>query len=174
MDAEYRLFYRSNDWLEMRAKVLKMFGRSCMKCGVRKNIHVDHIYPRSKFIHLQLDITNLQVLCKCCNEDKSNIDYTDYRSEDQKKMAKVSAGKFGVGTYIKKPKRKFGQKKPIENEVLRYKKFFTKTSETRYRAEGYFDVCIEAEKIIFHDGSKKSIKHIRNAIPYALKSVGLI
>ncbi len=54
-----------------------------MKCGIQSNkTHVDHVKPRSIFPELQLDLMNCQVLCKKCNMEKSNIDYTDYRSTD--------------------------------------------------------------------------------------------
>ena len=59
-----------------------------MKCNKLFNSpHVDHIKPRSKYEHLQLEITNLQVLCKKCNQDKSDLNSTDYRTESQKKAA---------------------------------------------------------------------------------------
>ena len=51
-----------------------------MKCGKSHvEIHVDHIRPRSKFPKLELDFDNLQVLCKSCNKEKSNLHSTDYR-----------------------------------------------------------------------------------------------
>ena len=42
-------------------------------------LHVDHIKPRSKHPELELDINNLQILCKDCNLGKSNTDSIDYR-----------------------------------------------------------------------------------------------
>lgn len=72
-------FYISDEWVELRGKVLSFYGKTCMKCGSTKNIHVDHIYPISKFPELKLSFDNLQVLCSICNIQKSNIDYTDYR-----------------------------------------------------------------------------------------------
>ena len=42
-------------------------------------MHVDHILPRSKYPELELWFMNQQVLCKWCNWEKSNTDYTDYR-----------------------------------------------------------------------------------------------
>lgn len=40
---------------------------------------MDHIKPRSKYPHLELVFNNLQILCKNCNQGKSNIDETDWR-----------------------------------------------------------------------------------------------
>lgn len=76
-------FYQSPEWLEVRYRVLKRFGGCCMCCGVRpgldKNVHVDHIKPRSKYPELELDPNNLQVLCHDCNIGKGAWDETDWR-----------------------------------------------------------------------------------------------
>jgi hypothetical protein len=76
------------EWKSLRKKVLFAFGKRCMKCNKLFNSpHVDHIKPRSRYQHLQLEITNLQVLCKKCNQDKSDINTIDYRTESQKKAS---------------------------------------------------------------------------------------
>ncbi len=73
-------FYRTPEWETLRKKTLKIYGCICMKCNTKNMVmHVDHIKPRSKYPELALDFNNLQVLCKKCNEDKSNTDETDYR-----------------------------------------------------------------------------------------------
>lgn len=76
-------FYASKEWREVRYKALVSCGAQCQCCGsTRKDgakLHVDHIKPRSKFPSLQLDISNLQVLCEDCNLGKSNKDDTDWR-----------------------------------------------------------------------------------------------
>jgi 5-methylcytosine-specific restriction endonuclease McrA len=77
-------FYLSPEWCSLRTIALKLYGRRCMKCGSKELIHVDHIRPISKFPDLKLSLTNLQVLCKGCNEEKSNIHCTDYRTNDHK------------------------------------------------------------------------------------------
>lgn len=41
---------------------------TCKKCGGRKNLSVDHIYPESKGGSMDLD--NLQTLCRRCNSKK--------------------------------------------------------------------------------------------------------
>jgi 5-methylcytosine-specific restriction endonuclease McrA len=75
-------FYESKRWKVMRRRVLVKYGRRCMKCNVSKGeIHVDHIIPRSKAPHLSLTFSNLQVLCRDCNMEKSNKNTTDYREE---------------------------------------------------------------------------------------------
>lgn len=81
LSAEY--FYRSPEWKSLRYRVLKEQGNRCMLCGDAPTngavIQVDHIKPRSLYPELALDYNNLQVLCKACNEGKSNKDSTDWR-----------------------------------------------------------------------------------------------
>lgn len=62
----------------LRYKVLKR-DRKCLLCGNGPDdapLEVDHIVPRSK--GGSNDITNLQVLCRPCNQGKSNQDDTDF------------------------------------------------------------------------------------------------
>lgn len=76
-------FYDSEAWMELRYRVLRKYGAICQCCGCRgtpKNpIHVDHIKPRSRWPELQLEFSNLQVLCRKCNLGKSYLDTTDWR-----------------------------------------------------------------------------------------------
>lgn len=73
-------FYESRQWQDLRYLVIKKHGRKCHACGeTKKQIHVDHIKPRSKFPDLELVENNLQILCIDCNIGKSNIDETDWR-----------------------------------------------------------------------------------------------
>lgn len=75
-------FYASWEWKELRFKVLKKYGAECMLCGATEQIVVDHIKPRSKFLELQLEFDNMQVLCNACNKGKSNKDFSDFRPRD--------------------------------------------------------------------------------------------
>lgn len=76
-------FYKSPAWRRVRYQALVAHGGRCQCCGSSsaqgKVIHVDHVLPRSLFPHLELELTNLQVLCEDCNLGKSNIDTTDWR-----------------------------------------------------------------------------------------------
>lgn len=76
-------FYSGRQWLDLRYRVLRASKGCCALCKSRPTsdnpVHVDHIKPRSKYPDLELDITNLQVLCKSCNLGKSNTDETDWR-----------------------------------------------------------------------------------------------
>lgn len=77
------LFYDSEVWRSLRYQVLRRDGGKCVLCGVTAangaTLHVDHIKPRSLFPELELEITNLQVLCSDCNLGKSNTDQIDWR-----------------------------------------------------------------------------------------------
>lgn len=74
-------FYDTREWQIIRYKAIKRYGKACQCCGASNTeIHVDHIKPRSKFPHLELDIENLQILCKACNLGKGNTDSIDWRT----------------------------------------------------------------------------------------------
>lgn len=85
-------FYKSWEWRTLRMEVLKEHGRACQCCGAEPGmktasgdpvrICVDHIKPLSKFWHLRLDRTNLQVLCDECNQGKGAWDQTDFRKPE--------------------------------------------------------------------------------------------
>lgn len=76
-------FLQSQEWLELRYRVLRKRGGCCQLCGNRGSetnpIQVDHIKPRSKHPQLALVEGNLQVLCRACNIGKSNKDETDWQ-----------------------------------------------------------------------------------------------
>lgn len=73
-------FYLSDEWITLKTSVLRHYGCKCMKCYVTNvEMHVDHIKPRSKHPKLELVFDNLQVLCRDCNMEKSNLNEIDYR-----------------------------------------------------------------------------------------------
>lgn len=85
-------FYKSWEWRTIRMEVLTQHGRACQCCGAEPGmktaagepvrICVDHIKPLSKFWHLRLDRSNLQVLCDECNQGKGAWDQTDFRKPE--------------------------------------------------------------------------------------------
>jgi len=80
-------FYLTNRWLTLKKEVKNLYKCGCMRCGKSDiEIHVDHIFPRSIYPKLQYSIHNLQILCKNCNEEKSNINTIDYRTKEQKEL----------------------------------------------------------------------------------------
>lgn len=85
---EREAFYKSNEWRDLRYRVLRKYDARCCACGRTPKehgvvVHVDHIIPRSKRVDLSLDFNNLQVLCEDCNLGKSNKDQTDWRTQDK-------------------------------------------------------------------------------------------
>lgn len=73
-------------WSKIRSYMLNKHDHKCMKCGKTpklKDLHVDHIKPKSKYPHLKYKIKNLQLLCKKCNFEKSNHNENDYRLCDE-------------------------------------------------------------------------------------------
>jgi hypothetical protein len=72
-------FYLSREWIDLRKSVLRHYGPICMKCGCAGEPSVDHIKSRSLFPALELEFSNMQVLCRRCNSSKSNRHEIDYR-----------------------------------------------------------------------------------------------
>lgn len=82
--AEFNAFYFTREWRTLRYEALRRHGAACQCCGATaitsgRPMHVDHIKPRSKFPHLELSLSNLQVLCEDCNMGKGGRDQTDWR-----------------------------------------------------------------------------------------------
>lgn len=76
-------FYQSWEWAQLRFEVLRRFGPKCMCCGASARdcikIVVDHIKPRRLYPELELEFSNMQVLCDLCNRGKGGKDETDFR-----------------------------------------------------------------------------------------------
>lgn len=88
-------FYTSKAWRELRYKALNLYGRICMSCKAKNiEMHVDHIKPRSKFPELELDLSNLQILCVDCNLGKSNYDQKDYRPHSKSHPPRPDKGEI--------------------------------------------------------------------------------
>ncbi len=86
-------FYDSREWRELRYQALAMNNGQCECCGAGKHdgtqLHVDHIKPRSIYPDLELEITNLQILCRDCNLGKSNKDDRDWRGNTKDELDSV-------------------------------------------------------------------------------------
>lgn len=67
-----KVFYQSPEWKALRKFALEIFKNECFKCGSCEEIQVDHISPISIKPWLALHPKNIQLLCKKCNESKSN------------------------------------------------------------------------------------------------------
>ena len=54
----------------VRMQVFERDGFKCLKCGMQKNLTVDHIYP--EILGGSDDLENLQTLCRSCNSSKGS------------------------------------------------------------------------------------------------------
>jgi 5-methylcytosine-specific restriction endonuclease McrA len=89
-------FYYTKAWLAVRREVFATYEHRCMRCSAENlPLQVDHIKPRSRFPELELELTNLQLLCRKCNMIKWDKDFTDYRPyANQKKYSKLIGDKI--------------------------------------------------------------------------------
>ena len=69
-----QIFESSNEWKGLRAKFMRDNTQVCVKCGATDHLNVDHIKPKSKYRHLALEWSNLQILCWSCNKAKAAHD----------------------------------------------------------------------------------------------------
>lgn len=83
-------FYSSKEWKVARYKALVASNGRCQCCGSTvadgARLCVDHVKPLSKYPHLALRQSNLQVLCGSCNRGKGSWDETDWRPDDDAKL----------------------------------------------------------------------------------------
>ncbi len=71
-------FYDSPEWKSLRNEVFKKYPSICMRCKNKNNLHVDHVKPRCKYPELELELSNLQILCESCNYLKGTKDSPDW------------------------------------------------------------------------------------------------
>ena len=69
--SERERFYRSPEWRAVRETVFMRYARICARCMSQVNLNIDHILLRLKYRHLQLEPSNLRVLCWPCNKAKA-------------------------------------------------------------------------------------------------------
>ena len=81
-NSDGKTFYSSSAWRRLRLKAFERYGHQCMVPGCNEaGTHVDHVYPRSKYPHLTLELDNLQIMCAGCNIAKSNDVIVDFRRQ---------------------------------------------------------------------------------------------
>jgi len=79
--------YQSPRWADIKKVIYSLYDFKCMKFSNNQNeMHVDHICPVSKYPAMKWSINNLQLLCKNCNMEKSNVNENDYRTLEQKDL----------------------------------------------------------------------------------------
>lgn len=76
-------FYSSHEWIALKKKAYKRYGRVCMVTGWTDKdgvtLSVDHIYPRHKYPKLALKLSNVQIMVMKINGIKSDRIITDFR-----------------------------------------------------------------------------------------------
>jgi 5-methylcytosine-specific restriction endonuclease McrA len=81
---KFSAFYQTREWRTLRMKAFLKYGRQCMCCNATdKVLHVDHVKPRSRFPHLELELSNLQILCEDCNMGKGGWTTADFRERTE-------------------------------------------------------------------------------------------
>jgi len=69
-----RTVTRSRRWKALRLEALRRDDWSCVQCGARGRLEVDHIKPVRDAPELSFDLTNLQSLCGSCHARKTRIE----------------------------------------------------------------------------------------------------
>ena len=65
---------RSRRWKSLRLEALRRDRFSCVKCGARGGLEVDHIKPVRDRPDLSFDLDNLQTLCGKHHSQKTRIE----------------------------------------------------------------------------------------------------
>lgn len=71
---------------EWRYKVLERDNHTCVNCGSKENIWVDHIKPFSLYPELRFDINNGRALCRPCD---IKIGYSYFKENNPRKRINV-------------------------------------------------------------------------------------
>ena len=73
-----------SDWKKEEAiPYLHMKGQTaCKKCKGRFLLDIDHIIPRSKAPNRVMDLTNINLLCRNCHNQKTKIERRDWFNYD--------------------------------------------------------------------------------------------
>ena len=75
------IFYKSGKFKDASKLIIDEFGEKCMCCNNINKNKVVHIKSRRKYPELELELSNLQILCEPCNVGKGNWDETDWRNK---------------------------------------------------------------------------------------------
>lgn len=75
---EYKQFYSSKAWRELRYQTLLDNGFICNVCKVREATIGDHIIPTKVRWDMRLDKNNIQAICNECHNRKTIQDIKKY------------------------------------------------------------------------------------------------
>ena len=83
---------RTMRWKAMRMQALERDDWSCVQCGERRRLEVDHVQPVKTHPELSFVLGNLQCLCGKCHSRKTRIEIglgqIDPKREAWKKLVK--------------------------------------------------------------------------------------
>lgn len=126
---EYRIardaFYQSEEWREIRKKVIKNSDCRCVYCKKYPTddnpINIDHRIPLCKRWDLRLCLCNLQVTCHKCNKLKSGMSHV--------KMLKKSNPLECLDKQVKKKKKKEKRLERLRAKKLKEQKIAEKQKQ---------------------------------------------
>lgn len=65
------IFYNTPEWRSLRKEALIRDDYTCVICGSKENLEVDHIIPPRGRADLFFNLDNLQTLCSSCHKSKT-------------------------------------------------------------------------------------------------------
>ncbi len=78
--------YNSFEWWWLRKELIQVYGERCMNCNMQKKegvyIEINQIIPQRNTYDDLFDISNHQILCRRCNENKPYTKNSDFRPLD--------------------------------------------------------------------------------------------
>lgn len=74
-----QMLYQTPEWRRLRKEMLNDYP-TCKICGGSNNLEVDHIVSPRGNESLFFDKDNLQVLCRDCHSNKTNIEIRNRRT----------------------------------------------------------------------------------------------
>lgn len=84
-------FYASEEWKTLKKWAYQSYVPVCFKCHSRNCVlHIDHIVPITAEPMLSTTFSNLQILCKSCNEQKSNKEIKKYKKVKRHEVTEIS------------------------------------------------------------------------------------
>lgn len=66
-DWYYNVYLKSDEWKEIRGRIIEKYGHKCACCGSSENLRVHHLYYNSASSNEQDDERNLVCLCDSCH-----------------------------------------------------------------------------------------------------------
>ncbi|MEO0344475.1 MAG: HNH endonuclease [Pseudomonadota bacterium] len=65
---------KTRRWKHFRVTILERDGYTCVQCGSRRRLEVDHILPVRTHPELGFEASNCQTLCASCHTRKTRVE----------------------------------------------------------------------------------------------------